>query len=58
MLPAAPGGALRAGEERSGSSGPFVQGPVKQQHPDGPHAHGNTARQVADDQNAEGSGQQ
>ena len=25
-------------------------------HPDGPHAHGNTARQVVDDPNAEGSG--
>ena len=29
-----------------------VQGPVKQQHPDGPHARRNTARQVVDDQNA------
>ena len=35
-----------------------VQGPVKKQQPDGPHAHGNTARQVEDDQNAEGSGHQ
>ena len=34
-----------------------VQGPAKRQHPDGPHAHRNTARQVVDDQNAEGSGQ-
>ena len=35
-----------------------VQGPVKKQPPDGPHAHENTARQVLDDLNAEGSGQQ
>ena len=35
-----------------------VQGPVKEQQPDGPHAHGNTARQGVDDRNAEGSGQQ
>ena len=35
-----------------------VQGSVKKQQPNGPHAHGNTARQVVDEQNAEGSGQQ
>ena len=31
---------------------------MKKQQPDGPHAHRNTARQVVDDQNAEGSGRQ
>ena len=33
-------------------------GPVKKQQPDGPHALRNTGRQVADNQNAKGSGQQ
>ena len=35
-----------------------VQGPVKRPQPDAPHAHRNTARQVVDDRNAEGSAQQ
>ena len=35
-----------------------AQGPVKKQQPDGPHANGDTARHVVDDQDAEGSGQQ
>ena len=35
-----------------------VQEPTKKQQPSGPHAHGNTARQVVDDHDAGGSGQQ
>ena len=33
------------------TGGVTAQGPVKKQQPGGPHAHGNTARQVVDDQN-------